>query len=69
MTAIGPGLTQFVVVMPVYEDREAASRLMKNLQQEYGGAVTVVAVDDGSVRPELRRRPHAGLPVHDRHGF
>ena len=50
MTAIGPGLTQFVVVMPVYEDREAASRLMKNLQQEYGGAVTVVAVDDGSVR-------------------
>ena len=50
MTTIGPGLSQFVVIMPVYEDREASSRLMKNLQQEYGDAVTVVAVDDGSVR-------------------
>ena len=50
MNASGPGLSQFTVVMPVYEDREAASRLMKNLWAEYGDAVTVVAVDDGSVR-------------------
>ena len=50
MTTNGPGLSQFAVVMPVYEDQEAASRLMKNLRQEYGDAVTVVAVDDGSVR-------------------
>ncbi len=50
MTTNGPGLSQFAVVMPVYEDREASSRLMKNLQREYGDAVTVVAVDDGSVR-------------------
>lgn len=50
MTTKGPGLAQFAVVMPVYEDREASSRLMKNLQTEYGDAVTVVAVDDGSVR-------------------
>ena len=50
MTANAPCLSQFAVVMPVYEDQEAASRLMKNLQQEYGDSVTVVAVDDGSVR-------------------
>lgn len=50
MTTHSPGLSQFAVVMPVYEDQEASSRLMKNLQAEYGDAVTVVAVDDGSVR-------------------
>lgn len=50
MTSNGPGLARFAVVMPVYEDREASLRLMKNLQTEYGDAVTVVAVDDGSVR-------------------
>ena len=53
MTASGPGLSHFVVVMPVYEDREASSRLMKNLRDEYGDAVTVVAVDDGSVRDPI----------------
>ena len=53
MTSSGPGLSQFVVVMPVYEDREASSRLMKNLREEYGDAVTVVAVDDGSVRDPI----------------
>lgn len=49
MTA-NKGLERFTVVMPVYEDLEASSRLMKNLQREYGDAVTVVAVDDGSIR-------------------
>ncbi|MCC7225720.1 MAG: glycosyltransferase [Burkholderiaceae bacterium] len=50
MTETASALARFAVVMPVYEDQEAASRLMKNLRQEYGDAVTVVAVDDGSVR-------------------
>ena len=50
MTETASSLARFAVVMPVYEDQEAASRLMKNLRREYGDAVTVVAVDDGSVR-------------------
>jgi glycosyltransferase involved in cell wall biosynthesis len=50
MTDAASALSRFAVVMPVYEDQEAAARLMKNLRKEYGDAVTVVAVDDGSVR-------------------
>lgn len=53
MTNSASTLSRFAVVMPVYEDREASSRLMKNLQHEYGDAVTVVAVDDGSVRQPI----------------
>ena len=53
MNASGPGLSQFAVVMPVYEDREASARLMKNLREEYGDAVSVVAIDDGSVREPM----------------
>lgn len=41
---------QFVVVMPIYEDKEASSRLFQELYAEYGTSVYVVAVDDGSVR-------------------
>ena len=40
---------QFVVVMPIYEDQEASSRLFQELYAEYGTSVYVVAVDDGSV--------------------
>lgn len=41
---------QFAVVMPIYEDQEASSRLFQELYAEYGDSVYVVAVDDGSVR-------------------
>jgi polyisoprenyl-phosphate glycosyltransferase len=41
---------QFAVVMPIYEDQEASSRLFQELYAEYGPSVYVVAVDDGSVR-------------------
>ena len=41
---------QFAVVMPIYEDQEASSRLFQELYAEYGESVYVVAVDDGSVR-------------------
>lgn len=39
-----------VVVMPVYEDLEAAGELIQNLPAHLGSDVFVVAVDDGSVR-------------------
>ena len=39
-----------VVVMPVYEDSEASSRLFKDLAASFNNRVYVVAVDDGSVR-------------------
>lgn len=41
---------QFAVIMPIYEDQEASSRLFQELYAEYGDSVYVVAVDDGSVR-------------------
>lgn len=39
-----------VVVMPVYEDQQASTRLFKELHLLYGSRVHVVAVDDGSVQ-------------------
>jgi glycosyltransferase involved in cell wall biosynthesis len=39
--------------MPVYEDVEASTQLFRNLAQQMGGEVFVVAVDDGSVRHPL----------------
>jgi len=42
-----------IVVTPVYEDVEASSRLFKELFQEFGKKVFVVAVDDGSVKQPL----------------
>ncbi len=42
-----------VIVTPVYEDREAAGRLFKELAATFGQDVYVVAVDDGSVRQSL----------------
>ena len=40
---------RFAVVMPIYEDREASTRLFKELHAEYGDRAYIVAVDDGSV--------------------
>ena len=39
-----------VIVMPVYEDREASGQLFRELYAQYGTSVFVVAVDDGSLR-------------------
>lgn len=41
---------KLVVVTPVYEDREASSRLFRELAAEFGRELRVVAVEDGSVR-------------------
>lgn len=51
MTTLAPNLTdsRFAVVMPIYEDQEASTRLFRELSSEYGDRVYVVAVDDGSV--------------------
>lgn len=43
----------FLIVTPVYEDVEAATRLFQEIAQEFGTAVTVIAVDDGSIREPL----------------
>lgn len=43
-------MTEHVIVTPVFEDREAASRLFRELKQALGPETTIVAVDDGSVR-------------------
>jgi hypothetical protein len=42
-----------VVVMPVYEDVEASSRLFLELAKSQGSDTYIVAVDDGSVRQPL----------------
>lgn len=42
-----------VIVMPVYEDVEASSKLFQELARHQGHGVYVVAVDDGSVRQPL----------------
>ena len=51
MTQAATNLTdsRFAVVMPIYEDQEASTRLFRELSAEYGDRVYVVAVDDGSV--------------------
>lgn len=45
--------TMFAVVMPVYEDQEAATRLFRELYAEYGDCVFVIAVDDGSIHQPI----------------
>jgi len=40
---------RFAVVMPIYEDQEASTRLFRELYAEYGDRAYVVAVDDGSI--------------------
>lgn len=42
-----------VIVTPVYEDVEAASRLFQELSLVFGREVYIVAIDDGSVRQPL----------------
>lgn len=39
----------FAVVMPIYEDQEASTRLLRELYVEYGDRAFVVAIDDGSI--------------------
>ena len=46
-------LSSIVIVTPVYEDVETASRLFKELSNVFGREVYIVAVDDGSVRQPL----------------
>ena len=43
-----------VVVTPIYEDSEAASRLFVELRKALGPDVHIVAVDDGSVKGPVR---------------
>lgn len=45
--------TRKVVVMPVYEDVEASTRLFRELARTQGTDTYIVAVDDGSVRQPL----------------
>jgi hypothetical protein len=48
-----PASYSLIVVTPVYEDVQASARLFKELNAHFGGAVFVVAVDDGSVHQPL----------------
>ena len=45
---------RFAVVMPVYEDREASTKLLKELHAEYGDRPFVVLVDDGSLNQPVQ---------------
>lgn len=47
---------RFLVVIPVYEDVEAAGLLLKDIAQIYGNRAQVIAVDDGSVRHPTHHR-------------
>jgi glycosyltransferase involved in cell wall biosynthesis len=51
MTQTAANMTdaRFAVVMPIYEDQEASTRLFRELFAEYGDRAYVVAVDDGSI--------------------
>lgn len=53
-----------VIVMPVYEDREASGQLLRELYAQYGTSVFVVAVDDGSLRNpiNIEHLDDVGLP-------
>ena len=53
-----------VIVMPVYEDREAAGQLFQTLNAQYGTSIFVVAVDDGSLRNPINadHLDEVGLP-------
>jgi glycosyltransferase involved in cell wall biosynthesis len=55
---------RFAIVMPVYEDREASTRLLKELFAEYGNRPYVVIVDDGSLHQpvQLQTLKDVGLP-------
>jgi hypothetical protein len=53
-----------IIVMPVYEDREASGQLFRTLYAQYGTSVFVVAVDDGSLRQPIHAEhlDEIGLP-------
>ena len=59
----GKPFDSLIVVTPVFEDREAASRLFQELAATFGDRVRVVAVDDGSVREPLLADSLAGAGV------
>lgn len=44
---------RFAVVMPIYEDQEASTRLFRELSANYGDRVYVIAVDDGSINQPM----------------
>lgn len=46
-------MSQLTIVTPVYEDREASSRLFRELRAAHGEELFIVAVDDGSVREPI----------------
>lgn len=48
-----PASHSVIVVTPVYEDVQASARLFRELNSQFGGALFVVAVDDGSVAQPL----------------
>lgn len=56
-------MSQLTIVTPVYEDREASSRLFRELRAAHGEKVFIVAVDDGSVREPIETQAisRAGL--------
>jgi len=54
---------ELVIVTPVYEDRAASRILFRDIANQFGAKVLVVAVDDGSVREpvELSALQDAGV--------
>ena len=44
---------KIIIVTPVYEDRDASSKLFDELYKNFGDDLYVIAVDDGSVRYPL----------------
>jgi glycosyltransferase involved in cell wall biosynthesis len=62
--AVTAKVYDLVIVMPVYEDREAAGQLFRELYAQYGTSIFVVAVDDGSLRNPINAEhlDEIGLP-------
>lgn len=52
-----------IVVTPVYEDREASSRLFTELGKVFGSDVFVVAVDDGSLRQPVEASAYCNASI------
>lgn len=56
-------MSEFVIVLPIYEDRASAMQLLNELALAYRDRIHVVAVDDGSIREPVETRwlEEAGL--------
>lgn len=54
-------MSQLTIVTPVYEDRDASSRLFRELCAAHGEEVFIVAVDDDSVREPIEALSRVGL--------